>query len=84
MCFSFAFRRDFAGLFSLFTVLLCYKKRGKTLKGEINMKTYKVLIINERGVYETVAKGVNGRLAGAIKRHYMSNGIWAQVMEENE
>lgn len=43
------------------------------------MKIYKVLIINEKGIYETVASGVSGILAGAIKRHFESKGVWTQV-----
>lgn len=39
VCFSFGFRSDFAGLFRLFTVLLCYKiSKGQNPEGEHEMK----------------------------------------------
>lgn len=47
------------------------------------MKTYTVLIIGESGKYETVAKNVNGILAGAIVKRLRTQGTWAQVKEEN-
>lgn len=46
-------------------------------------KTYSVLIINEDGIYETVAKNVSGILAGAIAKRLRSQGVWVQTKEEN-
>lgn len=47
------------------------------------MNTYSVMIIGDKGIYETVAKGLNGMLAGAVKRAYMAAGVWAQIKEED-
>lgn len=47
------------------------------------MKTYTVMIIGESGKYETVAKNVSGKLAGAIAKTYRANGVWVQTKEEN-
>ncbi len=47
------------------------------------MKTYTVMIIGESGKYETVAKNVSGKLAGAIPKHYRANHVWAQTKEED-
>lgn len=46
------------------------------------MKKYTVMIIGDSGKYETVAKNVNGILAGAIAKRLRSNGTWTQVKEE--
>ncbi len=48
------------------------------------MKKYTVMIIGESGKYETVASGVNGRLAGALAKHYRANGVWVQTKEEEQ
>lgn len=45
---------------------------------------YSVLIIGESGKYETVARGISGVLAGAIKKEYIKSGVWAQVKKEDE
>lgn len=50
---------------------------------EQKMKTYTVMIIGESGKYETVAKNVSGKLAGAIAKHYRANGVWVQTKEED-
>lgn len=50
---------------------------------EQKMKTYTVMIIGESGKYETVAKNVSGKLAGAIAKTYRANGVWVQTKEEN-
>lgn len=47
------------------------------------MKTYTVMIIGESGRYETIAKNVNGILAGAIAKRLRAQGTWTQVKEEN-
>lgn len=47
------------------------------------MEKYTVMIIGEKGIYETVAKGVSGVLSGAIARRLIKSGIWTQVKEEN-
>lgn len=47
------------------------------------MKRYTVMIIGESGKYETVAKGVSGKLAGSIVKHYRANSVWVQTQEEN-
>lgn len=47
------------------------------------MKTYTVMIIGDKGIYETVAKGLNGTLAAAVKRAYTAAGVWAQIKEED-
>lgn len=39
------------------------------------MKKYTVMIIGDSGKYETVASGVNGRLAGAIANDYTDKEI---------
>ena len=46
------------------------------------MKSYTVMIIGESGKYETVASGVNGRLADSIAKHYRANGVWVQTKAE--
>ncbi len=48
------------------------------------MKKYTVMIIGDSGKYETVASGVNSRLAGAIAKHYRAKGVWAQTKEEEQ
>ncbi len=45
---------------------------------------YAVFIIGESGKYETVARGISGGLAGAIKKRYIKSGVWAQVKKEDE
>ena len=47
------------------------------------MKTYTVMIIGDSGNYETVAKNVSGKLAGAIAKRLRAQGTWTQVKEEN-
>ncbi len=37
------------------------------------MKKYTVMIIGDSGKYETVASGVNGRLAGELAEEYRFN-----------
>ncbi len=46
------------------------------------MKKYTVMIIGDSGKYETIAKNVNGTLAGAIAKRLKANGTWTQVKEE--
>lgn len=46
------------------------------------MKKYTVMIIGDSGKYETVASGVNGRLADSIAKHYRANGVWVQTKAE--
>lgn len=46
-----------------------------------DMKTYTVMIIGDKGTYETASEGLNGTLAGAVKRAYMAAGVWAQIKE---
>ena len=44
---------------------------------------YSVLIINEDGIYETVARGVTGVQAGLLKKALIKKGIWTQVKQED-
>lgn len=64
-------------------ILALQKTKGNTPKDKEMKKTYSVLIINEKGIYETVAKNVSGILAGAIAKRLRSQGIWVQTKEEN-
>ena len=58
------------------------QSKGSKPEGAKN-ETYTVMIIGESGKYETVAKNVSGRLAGAIAKHYRANGVWVQTKEED-
>lgn len=49
---------------------------------EAKLKKYTVMIIGDSDKYETIAKNVNGTLAGAIAKRLIANGTWTQVKEE--